>query len=542
MIVEHDLVYLKQPITMGPYRPTVWDVIKTARTERENSETLRPEIASQGQTESIQHILLPYRSAKHRRLCLGCHYKLNVHWEQLRYVAYWRAWSRPRRPKRTCKMCHKVQQQIYLEGISADEAAIRKQLLRERMLAMVPDVQNLCTSLNYNLHEILYPVSSVTAAEETDLTFGHDEDGSDEGNHSLWRSPSTYPGHTDSDYLPTINDDVEASETEDDAVSICSNDAGDDFAWYNNTRRALIVETIPFPTDWGSGEEIPPEYIEVPLTPATPGPSATRPEPSLTSELPATTPAPARLPSLHPSNYRSFLSIQSLFHDSEDVPDDWSYYWPEGEHGSHPDCNRVQIHNRFANELPIFFPSLKSLFLFDRNVKLREGITDLPSEGRRWYSGNGRGVYIEVVNPEDDRWVFPSGSQMVDEWYAPDEHRYIPDDDSNADDESDEDEDESDHGVRDYHMHGPRDDPVGVVEFVRYLRGFYAKGLVKDGYRWRVGERREIRGRHCGVSRVGCGGEGEGRLKQEGCSTAGGVRVGEGWCLNRWLRRVPSPG
>jgi hypothetical protein len=71
MNVEHDLVYIKQPITMGPYRPTVWDVIKTARTERENSETLRPEIASQGQTESIQHILLPYRSAKHRRLCLG---------------------------------------------------------------------------------------------------------------------------------------------------------------------------------------------------------------------------------------------------------------------------------------------------------------------------------------------------------------------------------------------------------------------------------------------------------------------------------------
>jgi hypothetical protein len=227
-----------------------------------------------------------------------------------------------------------------------------------------------------------------------------------------------------------VDDDVDRG----DAVSICSNDAPDDFAWYNNTLQALIVETIPF--SQRPSNKIPLHYVEMPLAATSTVPPPT-PRPSV-QVLSSTRPT-GLLPCIDHFHYQH---SGSTFRNCRILP--WGgppFYYPPRRaprHGNHTDCNRVRITNPFPDVLPEFFSSARSFFFLDEGITLRKGAT-VPSEGRRWDPGTGRGVYIEVVNPDDDRWVFPKVKRSNDakkEW-------------------------------------GHGEVPVGVVEWVRYLRGFY---------------------------------------------------------------------
>jgi hypothetical protein len=118
----------------------------------------------------------------------------------------------------------------------------------------------------------------------------------------------------------------------------------------------------------------------------------------------------------------------------------------------------VRIIDPFHDMLDYLFPSAKSFLFLDEGITLRKGITDFPIEGRRWYCGDGKGVYIEVVDWDDDRWVFPAAEAGEGEVQV----------------------------------------PVGVVEWVRYLRGFYRKGLVWEA-RNQLEEREERKNIEIGI-------------------------------------------
>jgi hypothetical protein len=411
--VESDLVYLQhwQPFVLGA---GVWEMIGAYRAKQIERGGTPPELplASPGQTENIQHLLLAHETGKYRRSCLGCR-KLTFHCQQLTYLSDKRARSRADRAKRSCKMCKQVQQQVQLEGDSADEAAIRERLLKERMLALVPRVQHLCASRGYELSQVLYEVSYYWPPEESDLG----DDGARE---------------------------------DDDAVSICSNDANDDFAWYNNSRHALAIETIPFPAEHGTGEEVPSSYLDIPIAS-----SATQLETDPFPIPPLATTAATALPSLSPSHYRPRPTTPDFGHPLVSALFECLQPRLYPRHGTHPDCNRIQIENDFEEEIPYFFPSAKSLLFLDRGITLREGVTTLPSKGRRWYTGDGRGVYVEVADPEDERWVIPTGH-----------HTSV--------------------------WGGGGEDLVGVVELVRYLRAFYEKRFSSEDGLSREEEGRRI--------------------------------------------------
>jgi hypothetical protein len=147
---EHDLVYITQPSGV----PDVWDRIAFHRAGESPYAELK--LVHEGQTKSMQHILLAYNPEEYRRECAGCH-TLSHHFKQLRETAYQRATTRAARAERGCKMCRQVQQQLQHGGTSpAEEAAIRERLLRERMSARLLEVRRYCRDLGYSLGYALH--------------------------------------------------------------------------------------------------------------------------------------------------------------------------------------------------------------------------------------------------------------------------------------------------------------------------------------------------------------------------------------------------
>ena len=220
--VDEDIVHLS-----GMYS-NIWSIIYRYYHEHYNQPPLDHDRDEEEQvTKNIRRMLLTWKPGyEQSRDCVGCH-KLSYHHMYLKELKLMRAqYQRDRlrrgfQPKPKCNMCSKIQQQMQLSRGSENEAQIRERLLKERMLAMQPEVQAQCAAANYNLDATLAMTSALA---------------------------------------PTGPDD-----DDDDAVSICSVDIdfADEFAHYNNSRILLIIDSIPYPRNRnsGGGGQIPEHFV-----------------------------------------------------------------------------------------------------------------------------------------------------------------------------------------------------------------------------------------------------------------------------------------
>jgi hypothetical protein len=329
---EQDIVYLRQPMA----EPSVWSLIaehhylEIEEESFDRDEDWPSELVHKGQTEIIQHVLLPYNPERHRRKCAGCH-KLRYHVQELCDAADQRLRTGKRRARRGCTMCQQVEQQLQLRGISDNEVTIRQRLLRERMSALLPQMQSVCTATANDLDDALANAC---------------------------------------DYILDDDDDEFA---DDDAASICSYDGPDDFTWYNNSRQALVVEII------SRSEMVSPDYINMPVAAtATDAPPSPRPSVQV---LPADT----------VTAESTVLSCVAPFHYS-DVPSTnirrgratngppWHYPRdPTPRHGSHPDCNRVRMIDPFHDMLDYLFPSANPSFSSTKASRSARVLLTFPS-------------------------------------------------------------------------------------------------------------------------------------------------------------------
>ncbi|KAK4043894.1 hypothetical protein C8A01DRAFT_31992 [Parachaetomium inaequale] len=444
---EKDLVYLHHPVS----GPGVWGAMRRIHRrwpvpgDDEDDDEVSLRIASNpDQSKNIQHILLPFHADEYRRICVGCH-KLEHHYEQMRHLARNRVRDRDDRArgagrwagrpgvKPACKMCRRVQQQLQASGEDADEAAVRERLLRERMLAMLPEVRLDCEAADYHLDVILaaYPA----------------------------------PG--------TENDD-------DDTVSICSADidADDDFGWYNNSRELLVVDTIPFPKHGHSGAAVPAWYLDLPgpSVPSSGEESSLSPSHESTSLDEEPSPSEESSSQVEPSAPPSSPPSPPPTHFHPDSSNDT----PTPKHLTHPQCTQSFILSLSAPQLPFYFKQAQSLHLVDYDLTLRPDITTLPSEGRRWYSGSG-GVFVEVLDVADGRWVserdvLDGDSGLEGGWadaVGDGEGEDVDGEGEGAEDLEEVEELEEGEIVEEKKKEKKELDPVGVVEYVRWLRAWW---------------------------------------------------------------------
>ncbi|KAH6617392.1 hypothetical protein F5144DRAFT_606894 [Chaetomium tenue] len=225
-----------------------------------------------------------------------------------------------------------------------DEATVREGLLKERMLAMLRQVQSDCIKERYDIYAISSP------------------------------RPAVYTGSDDD---------------EDDTVSICSDDIGRDdrFGWYNNSRDFLVIETIPCPSwvQWSNdGSRLPPQFVELPTTSGIRSPP---PPPPATNGN--TTAGPSTLPSPLGREQIRF----SAFGDATPV------------HGGHWQCKWINIWDDVPSKLFRCLPDLVCLHVVDDELTLRPEITELPAQGRKWLTGSPDSLFVEVVDPTDGTWV-----------------------------------------------------------------------------------------------------------------------------------------
>ncbi|KAK3295096.1 uncharacterized protein B0H64DRAFT_464358 [Chaetomium fimeti] len=436
---KDDLVYLHNVMPGG------FEMSET-RKWLEDKET-RASITDQ--TKNIQHIMFAFHGHSADRCCAGCD-KLEIHNQQLGVLTRRRDHSRQERARRgdkiktACKMCSKVQEQMKASSEPVEEATIREGLLKDRMLAMLPEVQRECVAKNHRIDAII----------------NYDEN---RATYNMW-SANDGDGSQDHTIFPATDTE---DDDEDDTVSICSADIDPDdhFGWYNNSRNFLVVETIPYP-QWGvisdtiTGDTMPSDLVELLEPPSTHKP----PPPPRTTGNTATDafnlPTPLAPEHFHPPDDRAKPSER------------------EPRHASHWQCRFNEVVTDIPPEVVTCFPDVVCVHIIDHDLTLRPDITELPAQGQRWLTGSQDTLFVEVVDPEDGSWVSEAALRRERRAAARRNGEPEPDPDPEPQRVTD-----PGHAVWDWdreeivekHPEDERPDPPGVLEYATWLKAALEK-------------------------------------------------------------------
>ncbi|KAK4140583.1 uncharacterized protein C8A04DRAFT_31919 [Dichotomopilus funicola] len=385
---ERDVVYLSTPLKPPRvYTPTdgwgdTWRSLKREILSHEHRQNIGHNDPNSGipygpveQLQHIHHLIIPFRSSEHYRSCCGCG-KMTEHGRLLLYN------SRERNERRAARASGRPHDAV--PGTPNVKCTMCRQV-REQPGPLTPATREaLLANRRRDMQRQVYRFFL-----EKNLHL----DGGEE------RIP--------------IGTQNEARYGDD--VSVCSDDIAQDdaYGWYNNSRQKLLVDLRKF---WDGGrDKIPPQYVDMSggeeAGGAAGGGGADPDNP------------PSMLPPLGPNNYHTDVEKLLL-----QTPTPWNWVVPH--HGTHPHCTITSVHSSMHRVLPMAFCGVETVYLFDFTLTLKPEITQLPSQGRRWYikprpkPGNDgddagqsgstpdldRGVFIEVLDEDlvayNSIWMF----------------------------------------------------------------------------------------------------------------------------------------
>lgn len=350
---KRDVVYLSTPLAPPQYyiasdgHGDTWrslhrEIVSYSR--RQNNDTNAGiHYGPVEQLQNIHSLIVPFCSDDHQLTCCGC-LKLMEHGHMIKTVSRQRNERRatraagrphdavPGSPNVKCTMCRQVREQLgYPQSDNPPQ-----QLPDERAPAVR---EALLANRRHGVQREMYALF---------LQESLDKDG-----NKL-------------DGLIKMEKEVNYA----DDVSVCSDDIpqDDEYGWYNNSRQKLMLDLRLF---WEAGpDKIDTDFID--LSGREEADGAAR-----DSGADGNSP-PSILPPLVPANYHNEVEEELL----EEL-NPFDHVIPR--HGTHRDCTIICVHSSMHRVLPEAFRAVETVYLFDFTLTLKPEITQLPSQGRRWY-------------------------------------------------------------------------------------------------------------------------------------------------------------